>query len=160
MKKIVLIIIIAIAGTIAVGVGLYFGGSAIYNAGVSDGRNAMSDEMAESLNVLGSAVSEKESFQKELNNALTEVPSELNAEGIDLYIGKLTEVIDRVNVEDVKTALNKYLEQWKAFKETYASQQNNSIGEKFNELKASAIDTSKQLKTIYDERIRNAIENL
>ena len=160
MKKIVLIIIIAIAGTIAVGVGLFFGGSAIYNAGVSDGRNAMSDEMAESLNVLGSAVSEKESFQKELNNALTEVPSELNAEGIDLYIGKLTEVIDRVNVEDVKTALNKYLEQWKAFKETYTSQQNNSIGEKFNELKASAIDTSKQLKTIYDERIRNAIENL
>ena len=160
MKKIVLIIIIAIAGTIAVGVGLYFGGSAIYNAGVSDGRNAMSDEVAESLNVLGSAVSEKESFQKELNNALTEVPSELNAEGIDLYIGKLTEVIDRVNVEDVKTALNKYLEQWKAFKETYTSQQNNSIGEKFNELKASAIDTSKQLKTIYDERIRNAIENL
>lgn len=160
MKKIVLVIIIAIAGTIAVGVGLYFGGSAIYNAGVSDGRNAMSDEVAESLNVLGSAVSEKESFQKELNNALTEVPSELNAEGIDLYIGKLTEVIDRVNVEDVKTALNKYLEQWKAFKETYTSQQNNSIGEKFNELKASAVDTSKQLKTIYDERIRNAIENL
>ncbi len=160
MKRTISIIIIAIIVTTAIGLGLYLGSKAIYDAGVNDGRNEMSDEVSLSVKALGTAVSEKESFQKELGNAFAEVPTELNTEGIDGYIEKLTGVIERVNNEDAKTVLNKYLEKWQAFKDVYAGKQNTSIEEKFNELKTTSIDVAKQLKAVYDDWIRNAIQAL
>ncbi|MBQ3433054.1 hypothetical protein IJG22_02025, partial [Candidatus Saccharibacteria bacterium] len=144
----------------AVGVGLYFGGNAIYNAGINDGREAMSEEISENVNALGMAVAEKEAFRKELGSALSDIPAELNTEGIDEYIKKLNELIGKVEIEDVKTTLKEYLGKWQAFKETYASENNNEIGEKFNELKITAADTAKNLKSLYDDMIRRAIENL
>lgn len=160
MKKTISIIIITIVAITAVGVGLYFGGNAIYNAGINDGREAMSEEVSENVNNLGAAVAEKESFRKELSSALSEVPAELNTEGIDEYIGKLNELIGKVEIEDVKTSLNEYLGKWQTFKEIYASENNNEISEKFNELKTAAMDTAKNLKELYDNRIREAIEKL
>ena len=142
------------------GVGLYFGGNAIYNAGINDGREAMSEEVSENVNALGVAVAEKEAFRKELSSTLSEIPAELNTEGIDEYIEKLNELIGKVEVEDVKTALKDYLGKWQAFKETYASENNNEIGEKFNELRITAADTAKNLKSLYDDMIRKAIDNL
>jgi len=46
------------------------------------------------------------------------------------------------------------------FKEIYASENNNEISENFNELKTAAMDTAKNLKELYDNRIREAIEKL
>ncbi len=160
MKKTISIIIIAIVAITAVGVGLYFGGNAIYNAGINDGREAMSEEVSENVNALGMAVAEKEAFRKELGSVLSDIPAELNTEGIDEYIKKLNELIGKVEIEDVKTTLKEYLGKWQAFKETYASENNNEIGEKFNELKITAADTAKNLKSLYDDMIRRAIENL
>ena len=160
MKKTISIIIIAIVAITAVGVGLYFGGNAIYNAGINDGRETMSEEVSENVNALGVAVAEKEAFRKELSSTLSEIPAELNTEGIDEYIEKLNELIGKVEIEDVKTALKDYLGKWQTFKETYASENNNEIGEKFNELKIAATDTAKNLKSLYDDMIRKAIDNL
>ena len=160
MKKITSIIVLTIIAITAVGVGLYFGGNAIYNAGIDDGRNAMSDEISENVKNLGAAVAEKESFRKELGDALSDVPAELNTEGIEGYIKKLNELIEKVEIEDVKTSLKEYLGKWQAFKETYSSENNNEISEKFNELKATATNVAKELKTIYDDRIREAIDKL
>ena len=160
MKKTISIIIIVIVAITAVGVGLYFGGNAIYNAGINDGREAMSEEVSENVNALGMAVAEKEAFRKELGCVLSDIPAELNTEGIDEYIKKLNELIGKVEIEDVKTTLKEYLGKWQAFKETYASENNNEIGEKFNELKITAADTAKNLKSLYDDMIRRAIENL
>ena len=160
MKKTISIIIIVIVAITAVGVGLYFGGNAIYNAGINDGREAMSEEVSENVNALGMAVAEKEAFRKELGSVLSVLAAELNTEGIDEYIKKLNELIGKVEIEDVKTTLKEYLGKWQAFKETYASENNNEIGEKFNELKITAADTAKNLKSLYDDMIRRAIENL
>lgn len=159
-KKTISIIIITIIVLITVGIGLYFGGDAIYNAGVSDGREEMSEEVSENVKNLGMAVSEKETFRQELNDALSNVPSDINTEGIDEYIKKLNELIDKTEVEEVKASLKEYLGKWQALKEIYASENNNEISEKFNELKTIANDTAKNLKTIYDDKIREAIEKL
>ena len=160
MKKTLSIIIIVSIALIGVGVGMYFGGNAIYDAGVSDGRTEMSEEVSENVKNLGTAVSEKEFFRKELSNVLSDIPAELNTEGIDEYIEKLNELIDKVEIEDVKSSLQEYLDKWQAFKETYASKNNNEISDKFNELKTTATDTAKNLKSLYDDKIREAIENL
>lgn len=160
MKKTISIIIIAIVAIIVAGAGLYFGGNAIYDAGINDGRNAMSDEVSENVKNLGATVAEKESFRNELENTLSGMPAELNTEGIDKYIEKLNELIDKVEIEDIKNTLKEYLSKWQAFKETYASENNDEISEKFNGLKATATDTAKNLKTLYDNKIRKAIERL
>ncbi len=160
MKKTISIIIITIMAVIAAGIGLYFGGNAIYNTGVNDGRNAMSDEVSEKIRGLGIVVAEKEYFRNELESALSDTPAELNTEGIDGYIGKLNELIDKIELENVKDILRGYLDKWQTFKETYASENNDEISEKFNELKTTATDTAKDLKALYDNKVREAIERL
>ena len=158
-RKVALIIcsIIAVA---VLGVGAYFGAKAIYENGISEGKMIESDEIAERIKALGTAVSEKVDFQKNVNEIFAELPAEVNTEGIDGYIAKLTELSDKVNVESVKAVVAEYMNKWQAFKETYASEDNNKIAEEFNALKTVSEDTAKQIKSLYDEAVKNAIQEL
>ena len=157
-KPIKIAICITILAT--AGVGVFFGARAIYESGVTDGRKQESDEISNNVKKLGIAVSEKESFQKSINETFASIPTELNTEGIDGYIEKLNTLIKNTNTESVKNALNEYLAKWQSFKDIYASENNNSISESFNELKVSATDTATKIKTLYDEAIQEAIQNL
>ena len=158
-KKIILIICSMVVAVV-LGVGVYFGAKAIYENGISKGKMIESDEIAERIKALGTAVSEKVDFQKNVNGVFAELPAEVNAEDIDGYIAKLTELSGKVNVEGVKTVIDDYLSKWQAFKETYASEDNGKITEEFNNLKTVSEDTAKQIKSLYDEAVKNAIREL
>ena len=154
------IIVCSLVAIVALGIGVYFGAKAIYENGVSEGKIIEADEIAEKVKALGTAVSEKADFQKDVNAALADLPTEVNAEGIDAYIAKLTELGDKINTENVKSAVNEYLGKWQAFKETYASEDNAKITEEFNNLKTVSEDTAKQIKSLYDEAIKGAVQDL
>lgn len=158
-KKIAIIICVIVVA-IGLGVGAYFGARAIYDSGVADGRRLESDEISERVMMLGTAVSEKVNFQQAVSDVFKDSMAEVNNEGIEQYIGKLEELIDKIKVEPVQNTLKEYLEKWKALKETYASKDNNKIEESFNELKATAGDTAQKIKTLYDETIKKAIQDL
>lgn len=159
MKKAIKIIggAVILAG---VGVGVFFGARAIYDSGIRDGRALESNEVSENVKNLGAAVSEKETFKSNLISTLSEIPAELNSEGIDSYIEKLNNLINETETESVKNTLNEYLNNWKSFKDVYAGENNNEISEKFNELKISANDTAAKIKSLYDTAIQEAIEKL
>lgn len=159
MKK-PIIIIGGIIIVIALGVGLFFGGTAIYNNGLRNGRQEESNEMSDKLKTLGNAVSEKENFQKNLNDLFNGFPAELDAEGIDSYIEKISELIGGLSTEKVKSVLEEYLNKWQEFKDIYASEDNNQITENFNQLKTQAKDLSGKIKTLFDESIKESIEAL
>ncbi len=159
MKKIVLIIT-GVVTVLALGVGIFFGAKTIYNNGVAEGRQEESDEMSDKLRVLGDAVFEKETFQKSVNNLFNSFPTELNSEGIDSYIEKLSELINSLSTEKVKNLLNEYLNKWQDFKEVYASENNGEITERFNQLKTQTEELSGKIKTVFDESIKESLENL
>ena len=156
----VAIVICSVIAIAILGVGAYFGAKAIFENGINEGKIIEADEVAERVKALGAAVSEKANFQKNINEVFADLPAEVNTEGIDGYITKLTELGDKINVESVKTAINEYLSKWQAFKETYASEDNGKITEEFNALKTVSEDTAKQVKSLYDEAITNAVQGL
>ena len=156
---------IVVAGAcilLALGLGLggYFGAKAIYENGIQTGRQQVIDETSDNVKELAMAVSEKTSFQQQISAMFTELPNEVNAESIDGYITQLTELIDKTNTEQVKVALTDYLKEWNKFKETYASEDNNTITESFNELKVTAKNTAASAKSLFDESIKAAIDSL
>lgn len=159
MKKPILIIGGAII-VVALGVAGFFGGKAIYNNGVMNGRRAESDEMTDKLKALGNAVFEKENFQKTVNKVFSDFPTEVDSEGIDSYIEKLSGLIDGLSTEKVKTVLEEYLNKWQEFKDVYDSEDNNEITENFDELKAQAKELSTKIKTLFDESIKESLEEL
>ncbi len=138
----------------------FFGGKAIYNNGVMNGRRAESDEMTDKLKALGNAVFEKENFQKTVNKVFSDFPTEVDSEGIDSYIEKLSGLIDGLSTEKVKTVLEEYLNKWQEFKDVYDSEDNNEITENFDELKAQAKELSTKIKTLFDESIKESLEEL
>ncbi len=143
-----------------VGIGAFFGAKQIYRSGLDDGRQAESEAISEKLKMLGNAVSEKEAFKNKLNDIFTELPSEVDETSIDSYIESLSELIASVSVEDVKTLLNGYLGEWQDFKNTYVAQDNDEISEKFNQLKVKSQELSSQIKTVFDDSIKSAVDNL
>ncbi|MBQ3474535.1 hypothetical protein IJH24_03920 [Candidatus Saccharibacteria bacterium] len=159
MKKIILIIssiiIVAVLGLVA-----FFGGRTIYDTGVNDGKQDEANSISDKLKALGSAVFEKENFQKELNKIFSDLPSEIDDEGIDSYIEKLTSLIDGISTEKVKSLLKEYLSKWENFKEVYDSEDNNEITENFNQLKTKAEELSDEVKTLFDESIEESLEEL
>ena len=159
MKKIILIIssiiIVAVLGLVA-----FFGGRTIYDTGVNDGKQDEANSISDKLKALGSAVFEKENFQKELNKIFSDLPSEIDDEGIDSYIEKLTSLIDGISTEKVKSLLKEYLSKWENFKEVYDSEDNNKITENFNQLKTKAEELSDEVKTLFDESIEESPEEL
>ena len=157
--KIIIIIATAMA-TVVLGIGAYYGVRAIYNGGVTDGRQLESNDISDQLKALGTAVSEKTNFQQSINEAFADIPKELNTETIDTYIAKLEELVSKAKTEGVVAILQNYLGKWQAFKETYASENNGQIEEAFNGLKSTAEDTAKQIKTEYDAAIEKAVQEL
>lgn len=153
-------IISSIILLIVFGLTAFFGGKTIYDSGITNGRQMESDEISEKLNALGNAISEKESFQKAINNLFSDLPAEINNDGIKNYIEKLTGLIDETSTEKVKELLNSYLEEWKNFGEVYSSESNPEITENFNQLKTKAEDLSAQIKTTFDKSIEESLEEL
>ena len=153
-------IVSCIAMAVVLGVGIFFGARAIYDNGISTGRQIESDEIVNELKNLGTAISEKANFQQSISEVFKDLPAEVNAEGIDAYIAKLEEYTSNINTESVKNTLIEYLSKWKEFKDTYGSQDNDKITEAFNTLKTTASETATQIKTSYDEAIKNAVNNL
>ena len=143
-----------------VGIGAFFGAKQIYHSGLDDGRQAESEAISEKLKMLGNAVSEKEAFKNKLNDIFIESPSEIDESSIDSYIENLSKLIASVSVEDVKTLLNDYLGEWQDFKDAYLGQDNGEISEKFNQLKVKNQELSSQIKTVFDNSIKSAIDNL
>ena len=158
-KKILTIITLVLV-VMGLAAGTYFGVKAVYNAGVDEGRKNEAEEMAESVQSLGRAVQEKFDFQGKLSRVFSDLPGEINTEGIDKYIANLNELINQANNEEIKSTLNDYLSKWQEFKGIYESQDNNQITEYFNALKSNVADTASKIKTIYDEAIKAAITNL
>lgn len=158
-KKLIIIISTVVAAVI-LGIALFFGGRAVYESGFTAGKQAMLDETSDKVKALGVAVSEKASFQDKVYKVFAELPSELNAEGIDKYLEGLKEITDSTKLEAAKVILEQYTEKWQSFKDVYASEDNGQITEKFNELKIAANDTASQLKTAYDEAIKQSVDNL
>lgn len=143
-----------------IGVGAYFGAKAIYESGLKQGHEEESKALSESITSLGHTVAEKADFLKSLAESFASLPSELDTEGIDKYLASLTELINKTTNENVKNTLNEYLAKWQDFKSTYESQDNNKITESFNALKTSAEETSAKIKSIYDDLIISAVNNL
>lgn len=155
MKKIILII-----GCIIFGIAVAFGGKLLYDNGFINGKQEESNAMSEKLKALGSAIFEKENFQKELNNLFNDLPTEVDDEGIDSYIEKLTGLIDGVSTENVKDLLEEYLGKWEEFKDVYDGEDNNEISENFNQLKTQTEELSDKIKTLFDESIEESLEEL
>ena len=143
-----------------VGIGAFFGAKQIYRSGLDDGRQAESEAISERLKTLGNAVSEKEAFKNMLNDFFAELPSEADETSIDSYIENLSKLIDSVSIENVKTLLSGYLGEWQDFKDTYLGQDNGEISEKFNQLKVKSQELSSQIKTVFDDSIKSAVDNL
>lgn len=159
VKKMLTVIIVLLV-IVGLAVGTFFGVRAIYETGVSEGRKTEAEEVAESVQALGRAVQEKFDFQGKVAQVFGELPGEINAEGIDKYIGNLNELINQTNNEEIKTTLNDYANKWQEFKNIYESRDNSKITESFNALKTNANDVASRIKTIYDETIKAAITNL
>ena len=159
-KKKSTIIIGSIIAIIAIGVAVFFGARGIYQNGINNGRKFEAEEISERLKSLGNAVAEKENFKNELNSLFNDFPSEINGDGIDLYIEKITNLVNNVSTEKIKTLLEKYLDEWKNFKDVYAGEDNNEISENFNQLKMKAEELSAKIKTTFDESIKEALDNL
>ena len=118
------------------------------------------DETRGDLTELGGAIKEKTEVLARLNELNEKVPSEANAENIAEYISELEGVIATVGTAEVKTSLEGYLEAWKSFGETYASENNSAIAEALNGLRSKASDTAIAITEIYNKKITAAAEKL
>ena len=143
---------------ILIGVAAFFGIKSIYNSGISNGRQIEADEIATKLEELGNAISERESFQNDLQNLFKDLPSEVDSEGIDLYIEKLRGLTDNVSTENVKAMLEEYYDKWLEFKDVYLSEDNSEISNKFDELKTKASELSEKVKATFNDSIKSSLE--
>ena len=143
---------------ILIGVAAFFGVKSIYNSGISNGRQIEADEIATKLEELGNVISERESFQNDLQNLFKDLPSEVDSEGIDLYIEKLRSLTDNVSTENVKTILEEYYDKWLEFKDVYLSEDNSEISNKFDELKTKASELSEKVKATFNDSIKSSLE--
>lgn len=143
---------------ILIGVAAFFGVKSIYNSGISNGRQIEADEIATKLEELGNAISERESFQNDLQNLFKDLPSEVDSEGIDLYIEKLRGLTDNVSTENVKAMLEEYYDKWLEFKDVYLSEDNSEISNKFDELKTKASELSEKVKATFNDSIKSSLE--
>ena len=159
MRKII-VLTGCVLSALGLSVGGYFGAKAIYENGIQTGRQQVIDEMSGKVKGLAIAVSEKTNFQQQVATLFAELPSEVNAESIDDYIAQLNDLINKTNTEQVKTTLTNYLEEWNKFKEIYASEDNNAITESFNALKTTTKNTAADIKSLFDEAIKTAIDSL
>lgn len=159
-KKVTIAIICSIVAAIGAGIGIFFGGQAIYKQGVEDGRAETETELTARISTLGQAVNEKTSFQGIIDKYATELPDVANTESIEKYIDAIENVRKEVSNENIDKLLSDYAEKWNEFKDKYSSEDNQVIEEDFNALKTTASDLTKQIKTQFDDSIRAAIEAL
>ena len=152
--------IIASVAALIIATLVFFGIKLAYDRGVADGRADYESETSELLSSLGTAISEKSDFVKNSSSTLTDVPTEINEEGINTYIKNLTTLRDSTNTESVKSALNNYIAKWQEFKDTYASENNDAITEAFNELKTTTETLSTEIRQLYDAKITEALKKL
>ncbi len=149
---IVLVILIAVA--------TFFGVNAAYNKGVQTGRENYEKETAELLSTLGTAISEKTTFNQNAKEILKDVPAEINKEGIDKYIDNLVTLANTTKTEEIKNIINDYIAKWQSFKEVYLSEDNDAISEAFNNLKTEAGSTATKIREAFDAKISDALNNL
>ncbi|MBQ9018178.1 hypothetical protein IJ117_00220 [Candidatus Saccharibacteria bacterium] len=156
------ILIICVANMLATGlaIGVFSAFNIIYENGVATGREQMARELSDNIGNLGKAVSEKNNFMQKSYSILSDAPAEINTESIDTYIEKMTELKNSVSLKTVREELDKYISEWQDFKTIYASEDNSLIQEKFNQLKAGALEIGAKIKTLYDENIKSAVESL
>lgn len=157
-KKKTLIVLGSIIAVVLIGIAVFFGAKAIYNNGVSKGRQLEAEEIADKIESLGDAISERESFKAELSELVKDLPSEVDSDGIDLYIEKLKNLVEKVSTKDVKNLLEEYYNQWLNFKEVYLSENNDEITNSFNELKTKTKELSESIKAKFNESIKNSLE--
>ncbi|MBO7132369.1 hypothetical protein J6V85_03910 [Candidatus Saccharibacteria bacterium] len=153
-----LIIIGGFVAVILIGIAAFFGIKAIYDNGISNGRRIEADEIADKLEELGNAISERESFQKNIQEVFKDLPSEVDSEGIDSYIEKLRGLTDNISTENVKSLLEEYYNKWLEFKDVYLGENNDEIANKFEELKTKASELSEKIKATFNDSIKNSLE--
>ncbi len=149
--------VVLTAGTL---VGAFFGVQTVYQSGIKKGKEEAFNETKTNVENLGLAMNEKNDFQKRINEVLGNTPAEVNTESIAAYIDGLESVVNETKNESVKETLANYLNKWREFQKTYESKDNNAITAAFNDLKTTAIDTATSIKTLYDQAIVDAIDNL
>lgn len=159
MKKKIIIPTVIIAMT-GVGIGAFFGIKAVYQSGIEAGRSEAYNETKENVENLSTAMDDKINFQQKINEALGNTPTEINADSINSYINSLETLVNETANANAKEALETYLSKWREFSNTYASQDNSAIDASFNDLKTTSLDTAAKIKTIYDQAINSAIDNL
>ena len=152
-------IVFAIIALAIIGIACFCINSA-YHKGYYDGHANYESETTESLVRLGNAISEKTEFIKNSDVVLKDVPSEIEEEGIDIYISNLTTLNNSIHTEAVKQLLESFIKDWQEFKETYASEDNDAITAKFNELKTKATTLSNSIREIFDNEITSAVKTL
>lgn len=131
-----------------------------YRKGVSDGRADYEKEAAELLSTLGNAISEKTEFNKNASLVLKDVPAEIEEEGINTYINNLTTLENSTRTESAKKLLSSFIEKWRSFKDVYASEDNSTITDAFNELKTSSATLTEKIREAYDDQISTALRSL
>lgn len=134
--------------------------AAAYNNGVSDGKNEQKEMVNGDLQQLGGAIEEKTQTLTKLADLNAEIPSEIDAEGIETYQEKLGEIISGVKNESVKKALEEYAGTWKELAETYASEDNSAIASALEELRSKASDAAIKITETYNNSIKDAAEKL
>ena len=156
MKKLIILSVLIFG----LAIGAIFGAKGIYDNGVSTGKQLESDELSEKIQALGTAVEEKMTMKDKISSLFKEMPETVDAEGIDQYINKLQDLTKEIKVDSMKDVMNQYLEKWEEFRDTYASEDNEAITEKFNALRTFYENMSTKFKSYYDDAIREAILGL
>lgn len=131
-----------------------------YHKGTSDGRADYEQETAELLSNLGNAISEKSEFNQNASKILTDVPNDINGDGMEVYIKNLLNLSDSVHTDAIKSALESYIKSWQDFKDLYASEDNSAIAPAFDEIKNEATVIATQIREIYDNQISDALRKL
>lgn len=156
MKRIIILSVLIFG----LAIGVIFGAKGIYDNGVSTGKQLESDELSEKIQALGTAVEEKMTIKDKISSLFKEMPETVDAEGIDQYINKLQDLTKEIKVDSMKDVMNQYLEKWEEFRDTYASEDNEAITEKFNALRTFYENTITKFRSYYDDAIREALLNL
>ncbi|MDO4889592.1 MAG: hypothetical protein Q4A25_02800 [Candidatus Saccharibacteria bacterium] len=147
--------IFAVAFIIAGGIFLY---KTAYENGKADGRKNYESETSELVKNLANAISEKVEDLGNISENLNSIPTELDQDSINTTLESIKKIT--VKNEDAKTILKSYEDSWQALKTTYDTGDNEKIKSEFENLKASAGETTKKLQELYDSRITSALEKL